>query len=139
MEQFLESEHYYPLLIYCSLGIETLGSFLDNKPLRARQQSKIRFGNALYQLFPNQYGFCNKKSFLYDALRNHSAHNLIPSPHLSIYPQQKDFKHLSIVEEKTIFCIDIFTQDFLSACKTVKSNISNHIYKAKHIPIHSFN
>ena len=139
VEELLATQQYYPLLIYCSLGIETIGAFLDNKPLRARKQSKLRFGNALYQLFPKKYSFSNKGGFLYEALRNHSAHNLIPSSYLIIYnEEEKNKKHLSLFKEKTFFCIDTFAQDFLTACQKISKDIEDNKLDTKLIQINSF-
>ena len=138
VKELLANQQYYPLLIYCSIGIETLGALLDKKPIRARKQSKLRFGNALYQLFPQKYALANKGGFLYNTLRNHSAHNLIPSSYLIIYEKELQEKHLSLSKGKTIFCIDIFAQDFLTACKKTSSNIKNKQLEAKLIQIDSF-
>ena len=137
VDTLLSTKQYYPLFIYCSLGIETIGAFLDNKPLRARKQSKLRFGNALYQLFPKEYAICNKGGFLYDALRNHSAHNLIPSSFLFLYNEENNNtkKHLSLFDEKINFCIRSFAKDFLNACEKLSLDIKKEKLKAKVIQI----
>ena len=134
INSLLKEEQYYPLYIYCSIGIETLGAIIDNKPIRARNQSKYRFGMALYQLFPNQYGFVNKNSFLYDALRNHSVHNLLPSSKLQIINKgNKTVRHLDQSKERVTFVIDIFANDFLKACSSALNMIESGEVKIKNI------
>jgi len=134
VESLLKNKQYYPLFIYASIGIETLGAIIDNKPIRARNQSKYRFGIALYQLFPNQYGFVNKNSFLYEALRNHSAHNLLPSSKLQIMDSEhKNNRHLDQSKEKVSFIIETFANDFLRASALALEKIRSGEVKIKNI------
>jgi hypothetical protein len=135
-KNLLKNKSYYPLLIYATIGIETLGAIIDNKPIRARDQSKFRFASALYHLFPNQYGFVNKNNFLYEALRNHGAHNLIPSSKLNIiHQQQKGIRHLDQSKEQVSFIIETFAMDFLEACRLTVGKIDSSTVKNKKIAI----
>ena len=59
----IDNEKYYSALIILSQSIETLGAFIDNKPFRAKMQSKKRFGMALKMLFPREYKRANNDFF----------------------------------------------------------------------------
>ena len=134
VEDLLKSERYYPLLIYATLGIETLGAIIDDKPIRAKNQSKVRFGSALYHLFPNQYGFVNKGAFLYESLRNHSAHNLIPSSKIFFVDKDsKSVRHLAQQKIQVTFVIETFAKDFITACDLALDKIKNGDVKSKNI------
>ncbi len=135
-EQLLKHKSYYPLMVYATIGIETLGAILDKKPIRAREQSRFRFASALYHLFPNQYGFVNKNNFLYESLRNHSAHNLIPSSKLYIQETTSPkMRHLDQSKERVTFIIETFANDFLKACNIVIQKIDKGEVKNKRIQI----
>jgi len=134
VESLLETENYYPLLIYATLGIETLGAIIDDKPIRAKNQSKVRFGSALYHLFPNQYGFVNKGAFLYESLRNHSAHNLIPSTKIFFVDKDgKSVRHLNQQKVQLTFVIETFALDFIAACDLALDKIKKGDVKSKNI------
>lgn len=136
VESMLEHQLYYPLLVYTAIGIETLGAIIDTKPIRAREQSRFRFASALYNLFPNQYGFVNKQNFLYDALRNHSAHNLMPSSKLLlINKDDKTVRHLDQKKSQVSLVIEILAKDFLKACETAISKIDSGEVKLKQIEV----
>lgn len=136
VESMLEHQLYYPLLVYTAIGIETLGAIIDTKPIRAREQSRFRFASALYNLFPNQYGFVNKQNFLYDALRNHSAHNLMPSSKLLlINKDDKTVRHLDQKKNQVSLVIEILAKDFLKACETAIYKIDSGEVKLKQIEV----
>ncbi len=123
-------------MIYATIGIETLGALLDKKPIRAREQSRFRFASALYHLFPNQYGFVNKQNFLYETLRNHSAHNLLPSSKILIVNEDnKTVRHLAQKKHQLTFVVDVFAKDFLAACHTAIEMIDKNEVKNKPIAI----
>ena len=134
VKNLLDNQSYYPLLIYATLGIETLGAIIDDKPVRATNQSKVRFGSALYHLFPNQYGFINKGAFLYESLRNHSAHNLIPSTKIFFVDKDsKSVRHLAQQKIQVTFVIETFAKDFIAACDIALEKIKNGELKSKNI------
>ena len=134
VQSLLETESYYPLLIYATIGIETLGAIIDDKPIRATNQSKGRFGSALYHLFPNQYGFVNKGAFLYDSLRNHSAHNLIPSTKIFFVDKDsKSVRHLNQQTNQLTFVIETFALDFIAACDLALDKLKKGDVKSKNI------
>ena len=80
----LDDGHVRAAFVLMAQSIEVLGSYLDTKPFRARGQSKIRFGNALYYLFPGRYSYYNKGHRLYDQFRSGMTHMFIPSSHLKL-------------------------------------------------------
>ena len=136
VKSLLKAKQYYPLFVYASIGIETLGAMIDDKPIRARNQSKYRFGTALFHLFPNQYGFVNKQAFLYESLRNHSAHNLLPSSQLMILSEDNGtIRHLDKRRDKTVFIIETFAQDFIKASEMAIQKINDGEARIKHIEI----
>ncbi|MBN2669693.1 MAG: hypothetical protein JXR60_10740 [Bacteroidales bacterium] len=134
IESMLKNEELFPAMVYASIGIETLGALIDDKPIRAKAQSKTRFATALYHLFPNQYGFINKNSFLYEALRNHIAHNLIPSSLLNfIEINSASNLHLKKTGSQVDFVIEQFLKDYLNACRLVITQIENQSIRSKKI------
>jgi len=136
VHSLLEAENFYPLMVYATIGIETLGAIIDSKPIRARGQSKSRFNNALYQLFPNQYSYINKKSFLFESLRNHASHNLIPSSKIKfINKASNTIKHLNTNQEQILFVINNFGLDFIIACEKAIELLENGNVKSKNIAI----
>lgn len=75
-------------------AIEILGSYLDYKPIRAKQQSASRFSLAIYKLFPPEYSFVNKNNLLYTQLRSCLTHTFIPSGNVSLnFGHDKSKKH----------------------------------------------
>ncbi len=115
----LQDNGFHYLSVYViSMAIEFVGSFLDSKPFRARQQSKQRFSNAINNLFPPSYHRLNHNDWLYNKLRNHLAHSFMPSSWIVIASKKENpnLVHLSLKEKKTVFIAEDFYQDFESAC-----------------------
>jgi hypothetical protein len=133
IKQLDPSLSIHPTLVYCTLSVETLGALIDTKPIRAREQSKQRFASALYHLFPNQYGFVNKESFLYDSLRNHSAHHLVPSAHLIITSRSETLRHLDLHNGQRVVDVTQLAQDVLNAAQVLIRKIETDQIKSKHI------
>jgi len=82
-------------------AIEILGSYLDNKPMRAQRQSALRFSAALYRLFPSKYSMTNRKNLLYIQLRSILTHTFIPTGNLSLNfgLDTKEKHHLQFVND----------------------------------------
>ncbi|MCX6256283.1 MAG: hypothetical protein NTW49_00015 [Bacteroidia bacterium] len=114
-------------------AIEFMGSLLDDKPLRARNQSKIRFGHAISRLFDKRYASLNANNWLYDKLRNHMAHQFIPSSWIIITRSVdlKSGKHLQRDGEKLIIAADAFYSDFKQACEKLISLLDSGRLKPK--------
>ncbi len=119
--------------LQAALSIEFLGSFLDNKPLRARQQSKERFAASLKELFPPGYAFSNQKHLLYDKYRNHVVHTLLPSSTLwFILPNdQTTRQHLSYSGKRLIIRADSLNRDLSKAAERLIEGLRNGNYKTK--------
>ena len=94
--------------------IEIMGSYLDNKPMRSREQSANRFNTAIYKLFPIKYSKANRKSFLYYQLRTSIVHTLTPTSSIILKSGTSE-QHLSEKDEIT----EIYTGNLL--CDTEKA------------------
>jgi hypothetical protein len=73
----------YQAFILMVQACEALGAVLDDKPLKAIQQSKLRFLK-VFRKFPKHYFELADDDFWYDQLRNNIAHLLIPGGHIKI-------------------------------------------------------
>lgn len=118
-EKLIQQElHHFAFLIMAQ-GIETLGSFLDTKPLKAQSQSKLRFSHAINRLMPLPYRKLNQDHWLYDKLRASLAHTFVPSS-LLILSNRKDEiygnRHLTNENERVILVAEDFYHDFKKAC-----------------------
>jgi len=111
IKKLIDNKQEYVALIIMSQSIETLGAFLDSKPFRAKAQSKKRFSLALKKLFSYKYRKANDKFFLYEKLRNHIAHILIPSSKIIIIPNTNEYKHMEISKGNLYICIEEFYND----------------------------
>ncbi len=131
-----EQGFHYVSIMLMAQGIETLGSFLDDKPFRAERQSSKRFSLAINRLFPKQYRKANNNYWLYNKLRNHMAHMFVPSSFLILCttadkPEGKT--HLSYDGEKMIIIAEDFYLDFKSACEKLIKKIDNKEVSSKKI------
>jgi hypothetical protein len=119
-------------LMMMSQGIEALGAYLDDKPLKAKKQSKRRFSLALKKLFPLRYTLLNEKDFLYNQLRCNLSHLLIPGKNiLSLYREESTETHLSFQDEKLILIMEDLLDDFVCACEKVMLMIEEGKLKNK--------
>ena len=110
---------YHFAFVIMAQGLEVLGSFLDAKPLKARDQSKLRFSNAINRLMPKEYAILNNSHKLYDQLRASLAHTFTVSRHIYLTSRSdKDFgkKHLQEIDDKLILVAEDFYSDFKKAC-----------------------
>ncbi|MCF8373560.1 MAG: hypothetical protein K9H64_18210 [Bacteroidales bacterium] len=128
-----EQGFYYLSFFVISQAIEFLGSFLDDKPFRAKQQSQKRFNAAIARLFPAGYGKLNKDSWLYQKLRNHLAHSFLPSSWIVFSSKNENpkAKHLGRQGKKTVFVAEDFLKDFEFACNTLFAKIESGEIKPK--------
>lgn len=95
-------------------GIESLGALLDDKPLKARDQSKRRFRSALRRLFGARYREVDDRIDLYERLRNHLAHVRVPSG--SIILTSDPGQHLNSEDRVLRLCPATLLQDHEKAC-----------------------
>ncbi len=127
----LDDNHTLAAFVFMAQSIEVLGSYLDTKPFRARAQSKIRFGNALYHLFPGKYSFVNKGSKLYDQFRSSMTHMFIPSSHLIL--KRESNRHLEMQDDKLILSAETLFKDIQNAGEKVLQMLENGELKQKKI------
>ena len=90
----------YMQFVIMGQAIEVLGSFLDNKPMKAKGQSAKRFSLGVKKLFGGRYRLLNDNGFLYDKLRNQMTHTFIPGSDLILLNQEDNkngYKHLQVI------------------------------------------
>ena len=131
-QNLLDSEFYFPVFLLISQGIETLGSFLDKKPLRAKAQSKKRFHLAIDQLFENKYKELIDRDWLYKQFRCNMSH-LSCSGGFIILVSRKENKgmHLEVIQGRRLFVIESLVEDFHKACHTLILRLANGDLKQK--------
>ena len=115
-------------------GLETLGSLLDNKPLKAKDQSKLRFSHAVNRLMPVKYNKLNSNHALYDKLRASLAHTFTTSRQIYLTSKtDSDFgkKHLQEIDEKLVLVSEEFYVDFKKACKRLLEAMDKGIVSDK--------
>lgn len=127
---------YHFAFVSMSQAIETLGSFLDAKPLKARDQSKLRFSHAINKLMPFKYAGLNDHHELYNQLRASLAHTFTPGRRLvltSKADKQIGNMHLQEKDEKLIFVAEDFYQDFKKACLRLLDGMEKGIISEKKV------
>jgi hypothetical protein len=126
---------YYLSFFVMSQAIEFLGSFLDNKPFRAKHQSQKRYNAAINRLFPLSYRKLNSNGWLYQKLRNHLAHSFVPSSWIIFTSKNENpkAKHLNRQGKKIVFVAESFLEDFEIACNNLFKRIDEGEIKAKKI------
>ena len=135
IRKLIDSGQEYVALVIMSQSIETLGAFLDAKPFRAKAQSKKRFNMALKKLFPYKYRKANDKFFLYDKLRNHIAHILIPSARVHIIKDATLAKHMDVTKGTLYISIEDFYTDVKLATEQLIKMIDNEELKYKRLDL----
>lgn len=114
-------------------AIEILGSYLDNKPIRAQRQSALRFSAALYNLFPPKYSKANRKNFLYIQLRSILTHTFIPTGKMSLNfgLDSKEKHHLQLVNDVLYIYSENLYLDLEKAVNKLIYNINDNQIKLK--------
>ncbi len=134
IKRLIDAQSYHFAFVIMAQGLETLGSFLDSKPLKAREQSKLRFSHAMNRLMPVKYAKLNNNHILYDQLRASLAHTFTTSR--QIYLTAKDDselgnKHLQEVDGKLILVAEDFYKDFKKACLRLLEGMNKGIITDK--------
>ena len=119
-QNLLDAEFYFPVFLLISQWIETLGGFLDKKPLGAKSQSKKRFHLAIDQLFENKYHELSDRDWFYKQFRCNMSH-LATTGGFIILVTRKDNKgaHLEVIEGQRLFVIESLVEDFHKACQVL--------------------
>ena len=134
--RLVESGFHHFAFVIMAQGLETLGSFLDSKPLKAREQSKLRFSHAVNRLMPKEYSRLNNNHKLYDKLRASLAHTFTVSRSLLLTSKSNsEFgkKHLQETDEKLILVAEDFYDDFKKACIRLLDGMEKGIISDKKI------
>lgn len=135
----LQDEKFYLFsFILIGQGIESLGAIMDSKPLKAKAQSRKRFDNAIYKLFPRDYQKLNLNGMLYDQLRSALTHLFIPGGFLTLASKSdKVFgdKHLQVVNGATVIVAEYLYNDFVYACNRLFDGIDKGVVKRDKLKI----
>lgn len=110
---------YFFSFLVMGQGIEALGCFLDKKPLKARNQSFIRFSNSINKLMGQKYRNVNFNNWLYDKLRSQMTHTFVPSKEILLTSKKKlqpNQAHLKTFEGRLVLVAEDLYQDFVKAC-----------------------
>lgn len=134
--RLIDSGFYHFGFVIMAQGLETLGSFLDKKPLKARDQSKLRFSHAINRLMPKEYARLNDNHKLYDQLRASMAHTFTVSKHIYLTSKaNKDLgnNHLNRIDDQLILVAEYFYADFKKACLRLFEAMEKGIVNEKKI------
>jgi len=134
--RLVDAGFYHFAFVIMAQGLETLGSFLDTKPLKAREQSKLRFSHAINRLMPKEYSKLNNNHKLYDQLRASLAHTFTASRQIYLTSKVNSNygkKHLQEIDEKLILVAEDFYTDFKKACERLFDGMDKGIISEKKI------
>jgi hypothetical protein len=112
---------------------EIMGSYLDDKPLRAKQQSLKRFSLAINRLFPQAYYDANNDNFLYFQLRACMTHMFLPTARLSLNSGKgtKEKPHLFELDGVLYLYSEEYLRDFRYAISNLERRIKEGRIKLK--------
>lgn len=136
IKRLIDAQSYHFAFVIMAQALETLGSFLDSKPLKAREQSKLRFSHAINRLMPVKYAKLNNNHVLYDQLRASLAHTFTTSRQIYLTTKENPVlgnKHLQEVDGKLILVTENFYNDFKKACMRLIEGMNKGIITEKKI------
>ena len=134
--RLVDAGFYHFAFVIMAQGLEVLGGFLDTKPLKAREQSKLRFSHAINRLMPKEYSKFNDNHRLYDQLRASLAHTFTASRSLLLTSNNDakfGKKHLQETDKKVILVAENFYNDFKKACLRLMDGMDKGIINDKKI------
>lgn len=126
----------YMQFVIMGQAIEVLGSFLDNKPMKAKGQSAKRFSLAVKKLFGGRYRLLNDNCFLYDKLRNQMTHTFIPGGDLILLNQSENtgaYKHLQMTNGQLVLISEVFYEDICRASGRLLEALKSGVLPPKNI------
>lgn len=126
----------YMQFVLMGQAIEVLGSLLDNKPIKVKDQSAKRFSNSINWLFGGRYRLLNTNNVLYDKLRNQMTHTFIPSNDILLRNQkdnQGEYHHLEFWNGKLVLVSEVFYEDICRACRRLLHLLKEGKVKPKNI------
>jgi len=136
VDKLIQAELYHFAFVVMAQGLEVLGSFVDEKPLKAKDQSKLRFSHAINRLMPKEYAKLNDNHRLYDQLRASLAHTFTSGRHVFLTSKDhKEYgnKHLQNIEGKLILVAENFYADFKKACIRLLEGMEKGIISDKKV------
>lgn len=136
IKRLIDAQSYHFAFVIMAQGLETLGSFLDSKPLKAREQSKLRFSHAINRLMPVKYAKLNNNHILYDQLRASLAHTFTTSRQIYLAAKENSEygnKHLQEIDGKLILVAEEFYKDFKKACLRLLDGMNKGIITERKI------
>jgi hypothetical protein len=136
IKHLIDTRSYHFAFVIMAQGLETLGSFLDTKPLKAREQSKLRFSHAINRLMPVKYAKLNNNHILYDQLRASLAHTFTASKQIYLTAKENTAygnKHLQEIDGKLILVAEDFYSDFKKACMRLLDGMNKGIITERKI------
>lgn len=136
LKRLIDAQLYHFAFVIMAQGLETLGSFLDSKPLKARDQSKLRFSHAINRLMPREYSQWNNNHRLYDQLRASLAHTFTTSKYLILTSENDSTlgkKHLIELDGELVLVAEKFYTDFKKACLRLFEGMDKGIIHEKKI------
>ncbi len=128
----IRHRHYRAAFVMMGQTVEVFGAFLDDKPMKAKQQSKKRFRNALYHLFPGKYSSLNRGDKLYDQFRSSLTHMLIPSMHLKL-ANNAPALHLTRENSRLVLDAETFARDVERAGEEILKRLNSGELRRKRI------
>ncbi|MDR0543922.1 MAG: hypothetical protein LBG30_01035 [Odoribacteraceae bacterium] len=117
-------------------AIEVLGSFLDRKPMKAREQSAKRFAACVNKLLGGRYRLLNEKNRLYDTLRNQMTHAFLPGENALLLDRstnRQGYAHLQEVDGKLVLISEDFHEDLCRAVDRLLAALREGRLEAKAI------
>lgn len=126
----------YMQFVIMGQAIEVLGSFLDNKPMKAKGQSAKRFSLGVKKLFGGRYRLLNDNCFLYDKLRNQMTHTFIPGGDLILLNRADNeygYKHLHMVDGRLVLVSESFYEDICRAVERLLEALKTGALAPKNI------
>lgn len=131
--RLIQNQLYPSLHTHIAQGIELMGAFLDAKPLRAREQSRIRFEAAVRFFFPPAYQPLLVNGWFYQHFRNHVVHTFLPGSYFIISHKHQSPReiHLSRQGKKILLISEDFQADYRNAVQLLIENLKTGQIKAK--------
>ena len=127
----------YTQFVVMGQAVEVLGAFLDNKPMKARGQSAVRFSASVRKLFGGRYRLLNDGNFLYDKLRNQMTHAFMPGGDLLLMNRAdnvRGYEHLQRTEDGRLVLIsECFHEDICRAVERLLAALKEGKLQPKNI------
>jgi hypothetical protein len=112
-------------------GIETAGALLDPLPFKAKGQGRKRFDLALKKLFPKDYLLVNLELDLYNLLRSHMAHCMLPAKQIVV--SNSAANHLLLHDGQLEIDLDTLFNDYVQGIEKLIRLIESNQVKNKRI------